>query len=64
MRIGYAVMSAIVQQKSTFLFFVIFVLNNGIYYQLYINNIEKVIGFSFGCSPLWADRKQTERKPY
>ena len=26
MRIGYAVMSAIVQQKSTFLFFVIFVL--------------------------------------
>lgn len=25
MRIGYAVMSAIVQQKSTFLFFVIFI---------------------------------------
>ncbi len=40
MRIGYAVMSAIVQQKSTFLFFVIFILDNGIYCQLYINNIE------------------------
>lgn len=40
MRIGYAVMYAIVQQKSTFLFFVIFILDNGIYCQLYINNIE------------------------
>lgn len=61
MRIGYAVKSAIVQQKSTFLFFVIFILDNGIYYQLYINNIEKLIWFSFGCSPLWADRKQTDK---
>lgn len=61
MRISYAVISAIVQQKSTFLFFVIFILDNGIYYQLYINNIEKVIGFSFGCSPLWADRKQIDK---
>ena len=56
MRIGYAVMSAIVQQKSTFLFFVIFILNDGIYCLLYINNIENmVIQFSVGWLPLWAD---------
>ena len=39
MRIGYAVMSAIVQQKLTFLFFVIFIVK-GIYCQSHINNIE------------------------
>lgn len=27
-----------------------------------INNIEKVIGFSVGCSPLWADGKQTDKR--
>ena len=62
MRIGYAAMSAIVQQKSTFLFFVIFILDNGIYYQLYINNIENSNRFSVGCSPLWADGKQTDER--
>ena len=40
MRIGYAVMPTVVQQKSNFLFFVIFILDNGIYCLLYINNIE------------------------
>ena len=62
MRIGYAVMSAIVQQKSTFLFFVIFILNNGIYCLLYINNIENSNRFSVSCSPLWADGKQTDKR--
>lgn len=62
MRIGYAVMSAIVQQKSTFLFFVIFILNNGIYCLLYINNIENSNRFSFGWLPLWTDREQIDKR--
>lgn len=62
MRIGYAVMSTIVQQKSTFFIFCYIYIVAGVYCLLYINNIENSNRFSVGCSPLWADGKQTDKR--
>lgn len=52
---------AIIQQNNIFYFFVIFILDNGIYYQLYINNIENSNRFSVGWHPLWTDRKRNKQ---
>ena len=51
----------IIDEKNNF-FLLYLLYNNGITYHLYINNIENSNRFSVGCSPLWADGKQTDKR--